>query len=62
MKEDYWLKCGFKENGELVCIRMLSNTKPGKTFFYREGNENKEARNPNVIRLTSENINNLMKL
>lgn len=57
--EEYWLKYGFKENGELVCVRALSNSEPDKKFFYTEGNMHKEAQNTNVIKITKEAINKL---
>jgi hypothetical protein len=57
--EEYWLKYGFKENGELICVRVLSSIKPDKKFFYTDGNMHKEAQNPVVIKLTKENINKL---
>ena len=56
MKEEYWLKYGFKENGNLVCLKTLSNSKPDEKFFYTENEIHKEVKNPNVIRLTKEII------
>jgi len=56
MEEDYWLKYGFTENGELTCIRTISDSKPTDKFFYTEGGEHKEVKNPNVIKLTKEII------
>jgi len=52
MEDEYWLKCGFKENGELVCVRMISNTKPDETFFYGENGNYKQALNTRVLKLT----------
>lgn len=54
--EEYWLKYGFKENGDLICVRMLTDSKPIEKFFYTEDKENKEVRNPNVVKLTKEGI------
>lgn len=62
MEEEYWLKCGLKENGDLVCVRMISNTKPDDTFFYGEHGNYKQAQNTRVIKLTPaklEKINSL---
>ena len=62
MEEEYWLKCGFKENGELVCVRALSDSKPNETFFYTEEDGHKEVKNPNVVKLTKEVIEKLNSL
>ncbi|GAF96553.1 unnamed protein product, partial [marine sediment metagenome] len=32
MEEEYWLKFGFKENGDLTCIRTISESKPTEKF------------------------------
>lgn len=52
MEEEYWLKYGFKENGDLVCVRMVSGSKPSEKFFYTEDGNYKEVKNTNVVRLT----------
>ena len=57
MNEEYWIKYGFKENGELICVRTLSNSKPNERFFYLEKGINKEVKNPKVVILTKNNIN-----
>ena len=54
MEEEYWLKCGFKENGELVCVRMIANSKPDETFFYNDGNKFKQVKNSQVVKLTKD--------
>ncbi|MBU0758080.1 MAG: hypothetical protein KKF44_08480 [Nanoarchaeota archaeon] len=54
--EDYWLRYGFKENGEIICTRVISKVKPSKVFFYTEGNMNKEVENTVVVKLTPESI------
>ena len=59
MKNEYWLKYGFKDNGELTCVRMLSSSIPDKSFFYIEDNETKEVMNTEVIKLTKEVIDQL---
>ena len=62
MNEEYWLKYGYKENGELVCLRMLADSKPSEKFFYTEGGEHKEVMDPKVIKLNKEvigKINNI---
>jgi len=56
MEEEYWLKYGFKENGELVCLRTITNSKPSELFFYTENGEHKEVKNPNLVKLTKEVI------
>ena len=56
MQEEYWLKCGFKENGDLVCVRILPGSKPTEKFFYTKDGEYKEVKNPSVIKLTKEVI------
>jgi hypothetical protein len=61
MKEEYWLKCGFEENGELVCVRMISNSKPDKSFFYTVQGGYKEVKNPVVLKLTPEIIYDMSK-
>jgi hypothetical protein len=57
--EEYWLKCGLKENGELVCVRTLSNKRPDKRFYYTEEGTHKEVQNSDVIRLSREAIDKL---
>ena len=52
MNEGYWIKYGFKENGDLVCVRLISDSKPGDLFFYTENGKYKEVKNPNTIKLT----------
>ncbi len=59
MEEEYWLKCGFKENGELTCLRLLSHSKPNETFYYTENGEYKKVKNTIVIKLTKEFISPL---
>ena len=61
MQEEYWLKYGFKENGELVCLRMLAESKPAGSFFYTENGGYKEVKNPNVVRITKEGLEQLNK-
>jgi len=56
---EYWLKYGFKDNGDLVCVRTLSNTMPDKRFFYTEDSSHKEVKHSNVLKLTNELINDL---
>ena len=51
MSEEYWLKYGEKENGELTCVRMLSNSKPSEDFFYTENGEHKKVLNASVIKI-----------
>ena len=61
MKQEYWLKYGFKENGELICVRMLSNSEPEKNFFYTEAGEARAVKRTNVLKITPqalEKINN----
>ncbi len=62
MKEEYWLKFGFKENGDLTCVRAISGLKPTENFFYTENGEHKEVINPNVMQLTKEVIEKLNNL
>ena len=62
MGEEYWLKVGFKENGDLACVRTISESKPTEKFFYTENGEYKEVKEPNVIRLTKEVIEKLNSL
>ena len=59
MEEEYWLKYGFKENGEFTCIRAIAKSKPDKNFFYTEEGEHKEAKDSNVIKLTKDVIEKL---
>ena len=56
---EYWLKCGYKENGELVCVRAITDSKPSEPFFYTENGEYKEVINPRVIKITKEVFENL---
>ncbi len=51
---EYWLKCGFKRNGDLVCVRTLSNAKPDKKFFYSEEDKTITVENPMIMKLTKE--------
>ncbi len=60
--EEFWLKYGFKENGELVCVRTLSNGEPDKKFFYTDNGANKEMQNSDVIKLTKDNIKKMNNL
>ena len=60
MEEEFWLKYGLKENGELTCLRMLSRSEPEKDFFYTENGEHKQVRSPNAIRITKEILNTLV--
>ena len=65
MEEQYWLKYGFKENGELTCVRAIANSRPGEKFFYTEDGEYKEVKSPNAVKLTKEiieKLNNLDKM
>ncbi|MBN2421736.1 hypothetical protein JXB41_00795 [Candidatus Woesearchaeota archaeon] len=57
MEEDYWLRYGLKEDGRLICTRVISKTKPSKTFFYTENGTNKEVKNAEIIKLSLENLN-----
>lgn len=57
---EYWLKCGFKKNGDLVCVRTLSNAKPGEKFFYSEEDKAIVAENPKVVKLTKELFRKLL--
>lgn len=57
--EEYWLKYGFKENGELTCVRTITDSKPTEKFFYTEDGEHKEAKSPNVVKLTKDVIEKL---
>jgi len=59
MEEEYWLKYGFKEGGELACVRVLANSKPSEGFFYTENGKHKEVKSPNVVKLTKEVIEKL---
>lgn len=59
MQEEYWLKCGFKENGELTCVRMLSNNQPSEKFYYTEKGDCKEVKNSLVIKLTEDVLQSL---
>lgn len=54
--EHYWLKYGYKENGDLVCVRTLSDTKPEKDFFYNENGEYKQVKDTNVVKISDELI------
>jgi hypothetical protein len=58
---EYWLKYGFKENGNLVCVRTLSKTKPDNLFYYTENDETKEVKNSCVIKISKELINKVNK-
>jgi hypothetical protein len=62
MEKEYWLKYGFKEDGELVFIRTLSESEPCKAFFYHEGDVCKEVKSPDVIQLTKEIIDVISKV
>ena len=62
MDEEFWLKYGFKDNGELTCVRMLSNSKPDKNFFYTENLQHKAVKNSGVIKLTKEIIEKLVEV
>ncbi len=53
-KEEYWIKCGFKESGELICVRSISNAKPEDGFFYLDHGVHKEVIEPRVLRLSKE--------
>jgi hypothetical protein len=59
MSEEYWLKYGQKENGELTCVKMLSNSKPDKVFFYTENGEYKKVLNPEVVKLDKNLLDSL---
>jgi hypothetical protein len=56
MEEEFWLKYGFKENGDLTCIRTMSDSRPIEKFFYTENGTHIEAKSPNVVKLTKEVI------
>lgn len=56
MNDEFWLKYGFKENGELVCVRTLSNLKPTKEFFYNDNGTYKDLLDTNVIKITKDVI------
>ena len=62
MEEEFWLKYGFKETGELICTRTIANSKPVEQFFYKEEEKNKEVKNPGVVKLTKEVIEKLNSL
>ncbi|MBU0627897.1 MAG: hypothetical protein KKC75_01800 [Nanoarchaeota archaeon] len=59
MNEEFWLKYGFKENGELACVRVLANSEPESSFFYMDGGCCKPVKDSRVIRLTKEVIGQL---
>ena len=59
MEEEFWIKYGIKENGELVCTRTIANSKPTEGFFYTEEEKTKEVRNPEVVKLTKDIIERL---
>ena len=59
MTEEYWLKYGFKENGELVCVRMISNAKPDESFYYDDDGFYKKACNTRVVKLTSDGLDKI---
>ncbi|MBW2980516.1 hypothetical protein KY360_03805 [Candidatus Woesearchaeota archaeon] len=59
MEEEFWLKYGFKENGELICTRTIANSKPVEQFFYTEDEKHKEVKNAGVVKLTKEAIEKL---
>jgi hypothetical protein len=54
MANEYWLKYGTTETGDLTCIRVLSESKPNEEFYYKDNGENKIAHNPKVIKITKE--------
>ena len=62
MENENWQNYGFKENGELTCVRTLSGAIPEKTFFYTEEGQTKEVKDTGVIKLTKENIGQLSKV
>ena len=62
MKEEYWLKYGFKDNGDLTCVRTISGSEPTANFFYTEDGRHKEVKSPNVIKITKEIIEKLNSL
>ena len=62
MEEKYWLKYGFKENGDLVCLRIIADSKPDEKFFYTENGSHMEAKNTNVVELTKEVAEKLSNL
>ena len=59
MDEEYWIKYGFKENGELVCLRSISGSRSDENFFYNDEGQHKKVRNPGVFKLTKEAIDAL---
>ncbi|MBN2542621.1 hypothetical protein JXI42_07110 [bacterium] len=54
MKEQYWLKCGYKENGELICVRTLSQLKPNRILYYKDNGKFKKALNTMILKLTAD--------
>jgi hypothetical protein len=56
MNEEFWLKYGFKDNGEMTCVRILANSKPDEAFFYTDNEVCKPVKNSGVIKLTQEII------
>lgn len=59
MKESYYLKYGYKQNGELVCAKAVLQTKPDRHFYYTEGDECKPVLNPTVVKLTKDVLESL---
>ncbi|MFH0876345.1 MAG: hypothetical protein V1859_10490 [archaeon] len=62
MNEEFWLKYGFKENGELTCVRTLANSKPSDKFFYTEEGTHKEVKNSSVIKITKNVLEKIKEL
>lgn len=56
MEQEFWLKYGFKDNGELTCVRVLANSKPDEAFYYTEGGQCKPVLNTGVVRISKETI------
>lgn len=61
MNEEFWLKYGFKDDGQLTFVRMLANSKPDKNFYYNDKEGCKQVKNSKVIKLTKEMIEFLEK-
>ncbi len=61
MEEDYWLKVGFKENGDLTCVRRIVEAKPVDNFCYEENGDMRAVKNPTVIKLTTELIKRILE-
>ena len=58
---EYWLKVGFKENGDLTCVRRIAEVKPTEPFFYEDNGDMKSVKDPKVIKLTKELLDKIME-